>query len=194
MCGGFLLHQERIPGQRKRKRTVIPVGTEKLECMMRLLSGFGKEKAVICARFTHEIEAICETLDEFQWTYKVVSGSSEWDMDFNVDVVVLQVKSGLGFDLSEANTYILYSWDYSYITFEQSRMRIMNMETTEWVRYYFLMARDSIEDEYYEAVAKKKDFAKLVLDKHRRKKKTQKRRGATRRRARRIRKTTAVFA
>ena len=194
VCGGFLLHQERIPGQKKRKRTVVPVGTEKLERMMQLLSGFGQEKIVICARFTHEIEAICDTLDEFEWTYKVISGQSEWDHNFDVDVVVLQVKSGLGFDLSEANTYVLYSWDHSYITFEQSRFRIANMEHTDWVKYYFLMARDTIENEYYEAVAKKKDFARLVLDKHRRKEKTQKRRGATRRRARRVRKTTAVFA
>jgi len=181
VCGGFLLHQERIPGQKKRKRTVIPVGTEKLDKLMGLLSGFGKEKAVICCRFTHEIEAIAAKFDEFEWTYKIISGQHEWDHSFDVDFVILQVKSGLGFDLSEANTYVLYSWDYSHITFEQARFRIMNMQTTDWVNYYFLLARDTIEDEYYDAVARKKDFATLVLDKHRKKKK-------------RNRKTRAVFA
>ncbi len=170
VCGGFLLHQERIPGQKRRKRTVIPVGPEKLDRLMGLLSGFGKEKAVICCRFTHEIEAIADKFDEFNWSYKIISGAHEWDMQFDVDYVILQVKSGLGFDLSEANTYVFYSWDHSHITFEQSRFRIMNMEHTNWVNYHFLMARDTIEDEYYVAIARKKDFSSLVLDKHRKKK------------------------
>ena len=181
VCGGFLLHQERIPGQKRRKRTVIPVGTEKLTRLMELLSGFGQEKAVICCRFTHEIDAIADKFDEFNWTYKIISGAHEWDMNFDVDYVILQVKSGLGFDLSEANTYVFYSWDHSHITFEQSRFRIMNMEHTNWVNYHFLMASDTIEDEYYVAIARKKDFATLVLDKHRKKKKKD-------------RKTRAVFA
>ena len=181
VCGGFLLHQERIPGQKKRKRTVIPVGGEKLDRLMGLLSGLGQEKVVICCRFTHEIEAIAAKFEEFNWTYKIISGAHEWDHEFDVDFVILQVKSGLGFDLSEANTYVLYSWDHSHITFEQARFRIMSMEHTDWVNYYFLLARDTIEDEYYDAVARKKDFSSLVLDKHRKKK-------------RKSRKTRAVFA
>ena len=194
VCGGFLLHQERIPGKKKRKRVVIPIDTEKLDRLMALLSGFGQEKAVICCRFTHEIEAIAEAFDDFNWTYKIISGQHEWDMQFDVDYVILQVKSGLGFDLSEANTYVFYSWDHSHITFDQARFRIMSMKYTSWVKYFFLMARDTIEEEYYEAVAKKKDFSTLVLDKYRREKKVQKRRGATRRRAKRIRKTRALLA
>lgn len=183
VCGGFLLHQERIPGQKKRRRTVIKVGPEKMTKLMELLSGLAGDKVVICCRFTHEIEAIAEEFDDFNWTYKIISGQHEWDHKFDVDFVILQVKSGLGFDLSEANTYVLYSWDHSHITFEQARFRIMNMQTTDWVNYYFLIARDTIEGEYYTAIARKKDFATLVLDKYRKKKG-----------ARKIRKTRAVFA
>ena len=188
VCGGFLLHQERIPGQRKRKRTVIPCGTEKLDRMMALLSGFGTEKAVICCRFTHEIDAIAAEFEKFHWTYKIIDGRNEWDHEFDVDYVILQVKSGLGFDLSEAKAYVFYSWDHSWITFDQSRFRIMNMETTDWVYYYFMMAEDTIEDDYYEGVAKKKDFASLVLDRYR-KKAAKERRRTPRRGARRVRKT-----
>ena len=188
VCGGFLLHQERIPGQRKRKRTIIPCGTEKLDRMMGLLSGFAQERAVICCRFTHEIDAIAAEFERFGWTYKIIDGRNEWDGEFDVDFVILQVKSGLGFDLSQANAYVFYSWDYSWITFDQSRFRIMNMETTNWVYYYFMMAEETIEDDYYEAVAKKKDFAELVLDRYR-KKKVQERRGPNSRGARRVRKT-----
>jgi hypothetical protein len=42
----------------------------------------------------------------------------------------------------------------------------MNMEDTVKVNYYFLMAKETIEDEYYQAVARKKDFSKLVLDRY----------------------------
>ncbi len=188
VCGGFLLHQERIPGKKKKVRIVVPIGDEKLICLMEVLSGLGKKhKVVICARFTHEIEAIREQLTAFKWTHKEISGTSEWDGKFNKDVVVLQVKSGVGFDLSESNTYIFYSWDHSYITFEQSRFRIMNMEDTEQVNYYFLMAKETIEDEYYQAVARKKDFAKLVLDRYPKTQAAQ-REGTARKGARRIRK------
>jgi hypothetical protein len=167
VCGGFLLHQERIPGRKKKVRMVVPIGDEKLTCLMEVLSGLGKRhKVIICARFTHEVEAIREQLTAFKWTHKEISGSSEWDGKFDTDVVVLQVRSGLGFDLSDANTYIFYSWEHSYITFEQSRFRIMNMEDTVKVNYYFLMAKETIEDEYYQAVARKKDFSKLVLDRY----------------------------
>jgi superfamily II DNA or RNA helicase len=186
ICGGFLLHQQRIPGQKKRKRLIVPTGKEKLTALMQLLSGMDGRKLVICARFTHEIKAINELLDEFRWTYKEISGSSEWDNKFDTDVVVMQVRSGLGFDLSEANTYIFFSWDHSFITFEQSRFRIMSMEHTSQINYFFLMARGTIEDEYYTAVSRKKDFSTLVLDKYR---KTQaaKRRGAARKNPKRVR-------
>ena len=189
ICGGFLLHQTRLPGKRKKTRIVVRVGDEKLTKLMQLLSGMDDRKVVICCRFSHEIEAIEEMFDEFGWTYKEISGRSEWDDKFDVDYVILQVKSGLGFDLSQSNTYIFYSWDHSYITFEQSRFRIMNMETTDWVNYFFLMARDTIEDEYYEAPNRKKDFTTLVLDKYRKKKK---RGRAIRKGARRIRKARKV--
>ena len=167
ICGGFLLYQERIAGQRKRKRVVIEINDEKLQKLLQVCSSLGSEKAVICARYTHEIEAIALTFKAMNWTYKIVDGQHEWDGEFDVDFVILQVKSGLGFDLSESCTCIYYSWDHSYITFEQSKMRIMNMETTVKVTYIFLLARDTIEEEYYEAVAKKKDFSALVLDRHR---------------------------
>ena len=188
ICGGFLLHQIRIPGKKKRKRFVVPVGDDKLYCLMQVLSSMGKKnKIVICARFTHEIEAIQGQLFETNWTFKEISGKSEWDGEFDTDVVVMQIRSGLGFDLSEANTYIFYSWDHSYIAFEQSRFRIMNMENTTQINYHFLMARGTIEDEYYEAVARKKDFSTLVLDKYR-EEETQERSRAVRKGARRVRK------
>lgn len=168
ICGGFLLHQQRIPGEKKRRRIVVEIGNEKLDHLMNVCSGVGDEKVVVICRYTHEIEAISKKFEEFNWTYKEISGSSEWDGVFDTDFVILQVRSGLGFDLSQSATIVFYSWDHSYITFEQSRFRVMNMETTKKVNYIFLIARNTIEEEYYTAVAKKKEFSTLVLDTRRR--------------------------
>jgi len=190
ICGGFLLHSMRVPGKRKKMKLVIPIGDEKMTLLMQVLSGMSADKIVICCKYTHEIEAIRAKFDEFNWTHKEISGQSEWDGEFNTDFVVLQVKSGLGFDLSDANTYVFYSWDHSYITFEQARFRIMNMETTDQVNYHFLIARDTIEEEYYEAPNRKKDFATLILDKYR-KKKAVKRQKTTRKNLRRVQRTGA---
>lgn len=191
ICGGFLLYQQRIPGERKRQRIVVNVGDEKMTKLMQVCSGLGSEKAVICCRYTHEIEAIRKKFDEFNWTYKEISGNSEWDGDFDVDFVILQVKGGLGFDLSEASTLIFYSWDHSYITFEQSRFRVMNMKTTTKVNYHFLIARDSIEEDYYQAIAKKKEFSSVILD-HRRREEREATASVHKRRIRRTRKQTAA--
>jgi SNF2 family DNA or RNA helicase len=190
ICGGFLLHQIRIPGHKKRRRIVVKTGNEKLELLMDVCSGIPDEKVVICCRYRHEIAAIRELFDEFNWTYKEVSGSSEWDGVFDTDFVILQVRSGLGFDLSEAATIVFFSWDHSYITFEQSRFRIMNMETTTKVKYIFLIARDTIEEEYYEAISRKKEFAGLVLDRKDRKREAAD--GDHKKRIRQARKRAAV--
>jgi hypothetical protein len=157
---------------------------------MDVCSGIPDEKVVICCRYRHEIAAIRELFDEFNWTYKEVSGSSEWDGVFDTDFVILQVRSGLGFDLSEAATIVFFSWDHSYITFEQSRFRIMNMETTTKVKYIFLIARDTIEEEYYEAISRKKEFAGLVLDRKDRKREAAD--GDHKKRIRQARKRAAV--
>ena len=78
ICGGFLLMLEpRVPGQKKRKRFIVPTGDEKMTALMELLSGMDDRKLVICARFTHESKATREMLDEFKRTPQEIAGSSE---------------------------------------------------------------------------------------------------------------------
>ncbi len=184
VCGGYLIQDLRIPGQRKKERTVTAVGTEKESALIDLLETMPNRKLVICARYTHEITLIKGILEDMELSYQEISGKSAFSGTFDTDAIVMQVRSGVGFDLSASNTYIFYSWDQSFIAFEQSRFRILNMDTTEQVNYYFLLARDTIEEHFYEAIAKKKEFSTLVLDSYRRR-----REEATSRHARRIQKT-----
>ena len=82
-------------------------------------------------------------------------------------MIILQVQSGEAIDLSAANTYIYYSWNESLINYEQARFRVQAFDT-EQVNYWYLMARDTVDEIKFEAVVKKKDLATLVCDHYRR--------------------------
>ncbi len=173
LAGGYLVQDERIPGQKKKRRHIIPVGKEKLRELWGLLGelGIGEDptkKAVICCRFTHEIEAIAQMLDEDGITMQVISGRrDDWEGKFHADVVLMQIQSGVAIDLSLANNYIFYSWDFSYINYEQSKFRVISFDTKQ-VNYFYLMSEGTVDEDIYEAVAKKKDLATLVCDRYRR--------------------------
>jgi hypothetical protein len=167
LAAGFLIHTEKIPGKRKGKRTIIHVGTEKMHWLSRTLVRIGDQKVVICARFIHEIDAISVILEQLGKSHKRIAGGHEFDGEFDVDIILLQIQSGIAFDLSEAHIYIFFSWDYSYINYEQAKFRVLSF-ATEQVDYYFLIAKGTVDEVLFEAVSKKKDFATMIVDRYRR--------------------------
>lgn len=169
IAGGFVIQDTRIPGKRKKQRAIITVGAEKLARLERALTSTSElqdRKLVICCRFKHEIDNIGELLTDLGYTWKTVSGREEYNGHFDVDVIILQVQSGEAIDLSASNTYIYYSWNHSLINFEQARFRVQSFNTTQ-VNYFFLIANDTVDEDIYEAVVKKKDLATLVCDRYR---------------------------
>jgi hypothetical protein len=98
---------------------------------------------VICCRFKHEIDRIGDLLTDLGYTWKTVSGREEYNGQFDVDVIILQVQSGEAIDLSASNTYIYYSWNHSLINYEQARFRVQSFNTTQ-VNYFFLIANDHL--------------------------------------------------
>lgn len=179
IAGGFVLQDVRIPGKRKKKRTVHTVGAEKLERLRRALKTTPElqdRKLVICCRFKHEIDYIGEMLDELGKSWKTVSGREEYNGQFDVDVIILQVQSGEAIDLSASNTYIYYSWNHSLINYEQARFRVQSFHTTQ-VNYFFLIAEDTVDEDIFDAVVKKKNLATLICDRYRHAKARKKNRG-----------------
>lgn len=177
IAGGYVIHSEPLydaegfplltsRGKPKVKKTIIPVGREKMVELARVINR-EKKKLVICAQFTHEIEAISRLLTRKGRSWKIVSGKAEFDGQFNTDCVILQIRSGEAIDLAAAATYVFYSWNHSYINYEQAKFRILEFKTRQ-VNYIYLMANDTVDEEIYEAVIQKKDLATLVCDKYRR--------------------------
>lgn len=169
IAGGFVIQDERVPGQKRKKRQVHTVGGEKLAKLSGILKRpeLKRKKLVICCRFKHEIARIGELLEEQGTTWKIISGKNEYNGEFDTRVIILQVQSGEAIDLSAANTYIYYSWNESLINYEQARFRVQAFDT-EQVNYWYLMARDTVDEIKFEAVVKKKDLATLVCDHYRR--------------------------
>jgi superfamily II DNA or RNA helicase len=151
----------------------IVVGTEKLDRLVYVLKEHVQDaKAVICCRYTWEIEAIERRCKRLGKAVSVISGKHKFtgeEAHQKSDIVIMQIQSGVAIDLAFARNLIFYSWNYSYLDFEQSRFRIIEFKTTS-VRYFFLVAKDTIDEIMYEAVTRKKKFATLVLDHFRRKK------------------------
>ncbi len=168
IAGGYVIQDQRVPGQRKKNRTVHVLGEEKLQLLKRSLKRpeLKNRKLVICCRFKHEIDRIGEVLDGANLSWKRISGRVDYNGEFDTDVIILQVQSGEAIDLSAANTYIYYSWNQSLIDFEQSRFRVQSFDTTQ-VNYWFLMAEDTVDGDMYTSVVKKKDLSTLVCDRYR---------------------------
>lgn len=168
IAGGYVLQDTRVPGRRKKKRQVHTVGAEKLAKLAWLLKQpkLQNRHLVVCCRFKHEITRIGELLEKRGISWKIIAGRHPYDGNFDVDVIILQVQGAEAIDLSLANTYIWYSWNHSLINFEQARFRVQSFDT-EQVNYWFLIARDTVDEDLYDVVVKKKNLATLICDRYR---------------------------
>jgi len=73
------------------------------------------------------------------------------------------VQSGIAIDLAFASHIVFFSWDHSYINYEQTRFRVLSYEKGQ-VSYYYLIAENTIDEQMYESATRKRDLVKLVFD------------------------------
>lgn len=163
ICGGSLLTFD-DDGSLMR----IHVGQEKLDKLHEIVRSLrsGMKFIVVC-RYIHEIERIDSFLRRLGYTTNIVRGGQPFDGKFTCDCIVMQIQSGMAVDMSQADAILFYSTDYSYLNFEQARFRILSY-AKEYARYFFLLARGTIDEQIFEAVTRKKNLAKLVIDTYRR--------------------------
>lgn len=163
LAGGFLIRDRDEEGDKLEKREILPVHTQKLDLLRRIVKTHSTEKLVITAKFKHELRAIkklCRTLGR---TTKTVMGGMPYDGNFDVDIVIIQSHSGISIDLSEASIAIFYSMDYSFIVNAQMRSRTLSF-TKKFVRYYYLMARGTVDEDIYEAWRTNRKVSDVILD------------------------------
>lgn len=126
------------------------------------------EPMVIFCRFRSDINDVIAACKTTGRSYSELSGEkntlAEWQAA-ETDVIVVQIQSGgVGIDLTRAAYCVYYSLGYSLGDYEQSLARLRRPGQTRCVRYYHLVAEDTVDEEVYKALSNRKDVVNHVLD------------------------------
>lgn len=143
---------------------IIPTDETKLDALEDLLG----EKTIIFCKYTYEIDSIVKKLGK---KYKILTydgrtkDKSVWKNLKDYDIMVAQIKSGgTGLNLQEASTVIFYSLSFSYIDISQAKDRVYRNGQKNKVTIYYLLAKDTVEENIHKAILHKTEDARLILD------------------------------
>jgi hypothetical protein len=168
IAGGFLIDSS---------GSVHRFGYEKLEQAGALMLALGDVPQVYFCRFIPEAYRLGQLFKLLDRDVTYIAGKSSMKLlapeqpayvsGSPFDIAVVQVRSGVAIDLAHAEEAIFYSWDYSYLTYDQARFRIRSYHGRR-ARYHYLVARETVDEQLLEVVLHKASFAKLIIDKYRR--------------------------
>lgn len=164
ICCGFIYDEEHTP---------IEIGDEKIKCLKEIIEDHSNEKIIIFCKYTHEIDMIQKALKKIcnYMIYDSRSKDDDW-LEFvknpYLKVLITQIKKGgTGLNLQCASTVIFFSLSYSYIDLSQAKDRVHRNGQTKKVSIYYLLGKNTIEENIYKILWKKGSGAKEVLDNYR---------------------------
>lgn len=143
----------------------VHTGYEKLERLGVLLLRYQPEPIVVFARFLRNIQQIVRLCCELGIEVQTIQGGSRFDR-FERGVVVVQIQKGLAIDLSIAKHAVFYTWNHSHAQHEQAKFRVRHFGAKE-VRYTYLVAKDTVDEDLYLSSIGKGKFSTMVLDRWR---------------------------
>lgn len=148
--------------------SVIAYGEEKKQLLEELMSDIPKdEPIVVFARFTRDIQNIKEVAEKLGRTPAELSGQVRELKKFQngeANVIALQVKSGgLGIDLTRSCYCIFYSIGHSLGDYDQMVKRIHRPGQTRTVRYYYLIAKNTKDNDVFHSVQQKRDIVDYIM-------------------------------
>lgn len=159
ICGGFL--EEQLKDRFK------------IKALVDLVSDWEKP-FVVFAKYLHEIDLISEELRAKKYRVGIISGRdkkfrTQARKDFQdgrLDVLVIQVESGIGITLTRATEAIFYSMSYSYITYQQNlhRTRRIGSSKLQGATYYYLVASitHSVDRAIMSAIKRKQNLSEYL--------------------------------
>ncbi len=172
--GGFLVEDDAAKPQL--------VSRGKLDALEDILQDYvlnERKKLVIFARFlpeVHEIEALCKRLlGKEGLSVVTIYGEikkedrgtiiQQFQTDPETMVFVGQIDTaGTGITLTAADTCVYYSVNFNYATYSQSLSRIHRIGQHHPCTYIHLVAEKTIDETVLEALTKKEDLAKTIVD------------------------------
>lgn len=125
------------------------------------------EPIVVFCRFSADIEevhAVCRRLGRSSAELSGGNrGLSAWQAGES-DVIAVQIASGgTGIDLTRAAYAVYYSTTWSLGDYEQSLARLRRPGQTRCVRYFHLVAKDTVDEDIYAALRQRKDVVESVV-------------------------------
>jgi len=122
-------------------------------------SYFTGQKLAIFYKFNAEFEMLKNTFDN--WT----SSPEDFQADDN-KVFLGQFQSAReGIRLDTADALIFFNIDFSYLSYEQGKNRLMSKERTKEAPLYFIFSEGGIEEKIYKQVMNKKDYTMYYFKK-----------------------------
>lgn len=159
LCCGFIYDDE---------HNVIPQGDDsKINALLDLLES--GQKTIIFCKYTWEIDNVAERLKD-KYRILIYDGRTKdrasWqDFESQYDIMIAQIKSGgTGLNLQCASQVIFYSLPYSYIDVSQAKDRVYRNGQKNKVTVYYLLGKDTIEENIYNVISRKLSGAHAILD------------------------------
>jgi len=145
----------------------------KAEVLKDLLEDMGTEPVVVFCRFHADLDAVKIVCDFLKLTSCELSGrknDSERFYQGKAQVFIAQIRSGsLGINLTRARYEIFYSTGYSLGDLEQAKKRVHRPGQDRPVTIYYLAAKGTVDVKIIQALEKRSDLIKFIIDTMRRK-------------------------
>lgn len=149
------------------------ISNYKIQALKEILDKHPYEQVIIFANYRYEFAMINELLgDKCKFINSKVSAENKENYLFAFKRKILQYLAvnpcslSMGVTLTNCHICVYFSMDYSYEKFYQSRDRIYadkKQQPNDCI-YYFLQAKNSIDEQIYSMVNEKGDVSKLLLN------------------------------
>ena len=127
------------------------------------------EPVVVFCRFKSDLACVRQAASTLRRRYGELSGerrdlTEHATMREDVDVMGVQIQSGgVGVDLTRAAYAVYFSVNWALGDYDQSLARLHRPGQTRPVRYYHLLARETVDEQVYAAFDKKRNVIEAVL-------------------------------
>lgn len=126
------------------------------------------DRLIVFYNFKREFDILSEICASEDRPVSVVNGTTKDLINYEKydnSVTFIQYQSGaMGLNLQKGNKIIYYTPTRSSALFEQSKKRIHRIGQSQPCFYYQLIAKDTIEEDIYEALSKRKDYTDYLYE------------------------------
>lgn len=142
---------------------------EKENALVDILSDLpASKRVVVFGSFHYDLDSIMAAANKAERGYCEISGRINQYKDWNEGkgtVLGVQLQSGSeGIDLTSSDIAIYYTLPYSLALFEQSKARVYRPGQTSDVRFVFILAKDTIDEDIYECLRQKRDLIRDIQE------------------------------